>query len=519
MNASIRKIRYKTGLTSWRTLVMSSVFGMVWAMLTASQAWAGSYELGLKFYGQGDYQLASQYFQQAVVQDASNPNAHYYLADSYVKLNRLTEAQNEYQTILALAPTSQAARLSWLSLSNLRNASESAWSDRWRKVGSSGTGGGKDQYTGPIGTGEDYLDLITEGGRIVRWSLLKQPLNVYIESAPQGIRNFQPAFISQARRALEVWVSALDHQLSYTLVNDPAQADIRIFWTNTIDTRGHSGDGGTAYTAGLMIPHIKDDQIQYMEVKIATFDIKGAPQTSDIIYAVAIHELGHSLGLMGHSDNADDIMFAQNQHVTVPSKRDLKTIHRLYSAQADINNLPASSRQADPNRDKALAKKMDETIQRLETQAKSDGMALSWLNLGVAYFQKAHQISGNEKTKTGTASAESPDNEAKGLYEKALKATSQAIQLEPRDPRAYHKRSLVYQELDDYPKALGDIQQAIAIDRKEPEYYMLQAWYLSKLGRTGEARSSLDTYLLYRPTENNSADVTQIRKELAKKPL
>jgi tetratricopeptide (TPR) repeat protein len=483
--------------------------------LMAGNAWAGSYEIGLKLYAQGNYDLATRYFLQTVQADGANPNAHYYLADSYLKLSRLSDAQAEYQKVLALAPNSQAARFSRIGLVNLHGFAASSWSERWQKVGDSGLAEAVDQYTGPIGDGEDYLDQVTEGGKIVRWSLAKQPLKLYIESSPQGIRNFQPAFGSQAHRALDIWVNALNHQLSYVMVSDPNQADIRVFWTNAIDTRGHSGDGGTAYTAGLMIPHIKDDQIQYMEVKIATFDIKGTPQSSDVVYAVAVHELGHSLGLLGHSEDSNDIMYAQNQHVTSPSKRDIKTIRELYSAKADINNLPASARKSDPKHEAELAKKMDETITRLEAQAKKDGMALTYLNLGVAYFQKAKQVA----KATPTTAGATPDaaNDPKALYQKSLQAVTQAIQLEPRDPRAYHKRSLVYQELVDYPKALGDIQQAIAFDRKEPEYYMLQSWYLAKLGRVGESRSSLDTYLLYKPTEASSSDVQHIQKELAKK--
>src|SRR5690606_9284999 len=92
---------------------------------------------------------------------------------------------------------------------------------------------------------------------------------------------------------------------------------------------------------------------------------------------------------------------------------------------------------------------------------------------------------------------------------------SKAIQMEPKDPRAYHKRSLTYQELADFPKALQDIRMAISLERREPEYYMLQSWFLARLGQTAEARSSLDTYLLYRPGEADSSDVRQIRDYLA----
>lgn len=480
-------------------LSLCFVLGLL--VLAPVAAQAEPYDMGLKLYTQGDYATASRYFLEAVRQGDDNPNVHYYLADSYLKLNRLAEAQAEYQKILALSPNSQAARLSRLGLANLRNYMNNVNGERWRRAGGSGSGPVKDQYSGAPITGEDYLDSITENGRRVRWALSKMPLKVYIEQAPVGIRNFQPAFINDVRRGLDVWCGVLGNQLSYALISNKDEADIRISWTNAIDTRGHNGDGGTAYTAGLMIPHIRDDRLDYMEVKIATFDIHGQPQSSDIIYAVAIHELGHSLGLLGHSDNAGDIMYAENQHVTQPSGRDMNTLRKLYTLAADVNNLDPASRPVELSRNDELAKAADESLARLEAQAKKDGMALTYLNLSVAYFQKGQQV-----TLSG--------GDAKPWYEKALVASNEAIQREPKDPRAYHKRSLVYQELGNYGAALQDIQKSVTFDRKEPEYLMLQSWYLAKLGRLAEARGSLDAYLLASPASANSSDVQRIREAL-----
>jgi tetratricopeptide (TPR) repeat protein len=479
--------------------------------LCALPALAGSYEIGLKLYELGDYSLAARYFREAANRHEGNPNIHYYLADSYLKMNRLAEAQAEYQRVLALAPDTQAARLSRIGLSRLRSYLEVPETTRWHKHGENGPGEVVDKYTGGGIGQEDYLDDVTENGKFVRWALTKMPLKLYIEKAPQGIRNFQPAFISQIPKALEVWAATLGHQLSYRLVDDPEKADLRVTWTNTIDTRGHNADGGTSYTAGLTIPKIHDDQIRYMDIKIATFDIKGKPQNTDIIYAVAIHELGHALGLLGHSSDPGDIMYAQNQHVTAPSNRDKNTIRKLYTEVADINNLPASERDQNPDRDDEIAKKLDETIARMERQAKEDGMALTYLNLGVAYFQKGKTLAGNPDL-----DSKIQEEQPGYWYQKALTATSQTISLEPQDPRAYHKRALIYQEIGDWGNALSDIRKAISFDYKEPEYYLLQSWFLAKTGDSAQARSSLDTFLRYKPGEAGSSDVVRIQEQIAK---
>jgi tetratricopeptide (TPR) repeat protein len=476
------------------------VWGVVALLLASVPVHADAYQVGLNLYAQGNYAGAVRYFLESVAQNGMNANAHYYLADSYLKLNRLVEAQAEYQKILTLAPDSQAARLSRVGLSRLRLYTESSDSRQWRSSGRAG-GSKADRYQGVIPAGEDYLDNATEGGKRVRWALSKLPLKVYIEESPLGIRNFQPGFVAQVRRGLDVWCATLENQLSYRLVTTKEQADIRVSWVNSIDSQAYKEEGRTAYTAGLMTPHYQGDRIDYMDVKIATFDILGKPQNSEQIHAVAVHELGHSLGLMGHSDQPGDIMYSENRSVIKPSLRDVVTIRRLYSLAADIDNLSPEQREVNAERAQELASAEEKALEKLEREVKQSGTPLNYMNLGVGYYQKALQ---------GIQRGEN----AKPWLEKAMAAIDKTIEMQPKDPRAYHRRSLVHQELGDFDSALSDIQKSIAYDRSEPEYMMLKAWYLSQLNRKGEARGALDAYLLAKPSAAGSSEVQRIQQAL-----
>jgi predicted Zn-dependent protease len=53
---------------------------------------------------------------------------------------------------------------------------------------------------------------------------------------------------------------------------------------------------------------------------------------SDTIYRVVLHEMGHALGLGGHSEEPEDIMFGSiNGLARGLSERDRDTLKELYS--------------------------------------------------------------------------------------------------------------------------------------------------------------------------------------------
>ena len=59
-------------------------------------------------------------------------------------------------------------------------------------------------------------------------------------------------------------------------------------------------------------------------------DLAGG-QADGVMLSVARHELGHAIGLWGHSPNPDDIMyFSQVRKAPLISSRDLQTLHRVY---------------------------------------------------------------------------------------------------------------------------------------------------------------------------------------------
>jgi predicted Zn-dependent protease len=60
---------------------------------------------------------------------------------------------------------------------------------------------------------------------------------------------------------------------------------------------------------------------------------KNLPISDVLVGKLVLHEIGHTLGIVGHSDNRDDIMFYSidvSPREGRVSERDVKTLSELY---------------------------------------------------------------------------------------------------------------------------------------------------------------------------------------------
>jgi len=157
----------------------------------------------------------------------------------------------------------------------------------------------------------------SEDSMLRRWDNRQQsPVRVWFAST--NAANFKPAFLDQIRAAFGQWVNA-GVPIRFDFVTDSTQAEITVKWRIQFEIE-RTGQTDVTW----------DDQghIQSAVVTLATFDPKGRPMEPDDIRVVAMHEVGHVLGL-DHSKDSTDIMFPTAK-VRELSDRDVRTVRLLY---------------------------------------------------------------------------------------------------------------------------------------------------------------------------------------------
>ena len=137
------------------------------------------------------------------------------------------------------------------------------------------------------------------------------------------------------KEAFDDWVNASNGKITVVFVAEKTDADITSRWINDMSQARNPAEGGDVR------PQADAKGLKNAEITLLTVSpSKDAKLTPNWVSWFTHHEVGHALGLLGHSPNANDIMyFSAPQYDKKPelSARDIKTIDMLYSCKLGLD--------------------------------------------------------------------------------------------------------------------------------------------------------------------------------------
>jgi predicted Zn-dependent protease len=161
---------------------------------------------------------------------------------------------------------------------------------------------------------------------LLRWSEKQMPLKVHLPRPPDGLFEDPDGIFDSVKDGVLDWIDvAAPGVPSFVFVGDKGDADIPIVWAAQPD--GDWYIAFCAYEGHALTNHFDVSRI------LVTGRI-GAGRVADLhdIYRVMLHEMGHALGLAGHSPSDRDIMGAPPRpDVAGLSSRDRNTLKALYA--------------------------------------------------------------------------------------------------------------------------------------------------------------------------------------------
>jgi tetratricopeptide (TPR) repeat protein len=269
----------------------------------------------------GKYEEAQPYLIKATKDHPGAAEAWINLATSYQSTGKVAESLVCLRQFLKLAPHHELAPKVQSMITLLQE-------DQQRHASMTGN----DQ-------GDNYLADAVQSGTI-RFAKERMPLKIYL-SPGTSVPGYKPEFDEIVRQAFVDWQATAPDYLSFSYVPSAEAADITVTWTNDPTKMVSSAEGGHAMVVPAANGILKSD-ITLLTTQATT----RAELGSNHLRHIVLHEVGHALGIFGHSPRAGDIMYGivmPTDVVSNLSDRDKRTMLALYSAKgADVHPLDNS---------------------------------------------------------------------------------------------------------------------------------------------------------------------------------
>lgn len=214
-----------------------------------------------------------------------------------------------------------------------RSAGQAALVDYVAFLRTTGREAQADLLVAPVSAEPDYLRYVALEAYfgehfLVRWPEDRMPLRVHLPSPPDTMFRDPAAVVDSVRDGILDWTDVAKPGVpSFVFVDDAGDADIPIVWSPV---------GTTWFIAFASYEFNRMTRRFGVSHILVTAKYQGGSEAPlDLLYVTMLHEMGHALGLAGHSPDPGDVMFpglsAKDPSIGL-SARDRATLRALYAA-------------------------------------------------------------------------------------------------------------------------------------------------------------------------------------------
>lgn len=267
---------------------------------------------GQKYLVEKEYQKALKMFKMAGDAKPYDPEPVYYQAVALSNLPPTYENQKALYDISQLDNCDKASNYADNVLIAMRKEVE-------RKVG------------------PNYVDNVLYDDLLFRWNINK-PIRYYVNDNT----NMPTDYLNAVKKAFQEWSTASNGEIMFEEIQGSKYADIVInLLDNIMIKRIEDPD-----RSGTVNPIIKNNVLEQVDINLKTNYANGRKYELDKFQKLAQHEIGHALGIWGHSSEPTDIMYYKNDYINDIrgrnnlSERDVNTLLLLYKMVPDVIDTP-----------------------------------------------------------------------------------------------------------------------------------------------------------------------------------
>lgn len=262
--------------------------------------------MGIVLVRLGKYDEAITVLKSLVEEDPSQSMAWATLGASYMSVGKIDDAIVAYRKFLVLEPNyKEAARYKDLVKGLEAEAA-------------------KRKTTGSTEASDSYASATPPG--TAKWASFEKPLKVFVP-ATSTASGYKPQYEKILIDAFKKWQVATNEKVRFEFVDKKENSDIDCEWKDDPTEAVFKAEGGHAHLETLQ------GRVKHGKIYLLTVWSMNLTPTDAIMGKLALHEVGHSLGILGHSDQRDDIMFFTidvSPKEGQVSARDVKTLNELY---------------------------------------------------------------------------------------------------------------------------------------------------------------------------------------------